>query len=196
MIRLEKLLTWSSSITYDDSHDINDYVMHTSFYSQIDDEHQQAVAYERMKWWIHSVMQGALLIHQDDPMLPAYLGTRQRVLALPDNPVDHLVIAMLFCKINAIMESRLIIDELKLSSSQGDEVWYRFSDQDDLVFAEGQGWWTHFGPVWHDRDTEPGGNNIVNLDRGLDWSDLGLGWAQSTHDSQVVYADFSKNAKK
>jgi hypothetical protein len=196
MIRLEKLLTWTSAITYDEGHAINEYIMQVGFYNTVDDDRQQAVAYERMKWWINSAMTDAVLISRDDPFLSAYQKTRQRVMVLPDDPVDHLVTVMLYFKLNAIMEGRLIIDELKLSSDQGDNVWYLYNEMSDPVGLDHKSWWLDPRPIWHDRETLQSEQNVFNLARESDWSDLGLGWGTDEQDSRVVYADFGKNAKK
>lgn len=196
MIRLEKLLTWTSAITYDEGHAINEYIMQVGFYNTVDDDRQQAVAYERMKWWINSAMTDAVLISRDDPFLSAYQKTRQRVMVLPDDPVDHLVTVMLYFKLNAIMEGRLIIDELKLSSDQGDNVWYLYNEMSDPVGLDHKSWWLDPRPIWHDRETLQSEQNVFNLSRESDWSDLGLGWSTDEQDSRVVYADFGKNAKK
>jgi hypothetical protein len=196
MIRLEKLLTWSSCITYDEGHVINEYIATICFHNEVEDESQQRIAYNRMKWWIYDVMQGCVLIHEEDPLLEEYRSTRQRVLALPNDPVDHLVAMMLYLKLNAIMEQKLIIDEIRLSSEQGDHVCYLHSNDVDEIVFDTQGWWIDSGPVWQNRSDLGRDDNVVALDRPTSWDDIGLAWDQPQHQSQVVYADFGKNAKK
>jgi hypothetical protein len=196
MIRLEKLLTWNSCITYDEGHVINEYVATIGFHNESENEQQQSLAYQRLKWWIYDVMQGALIINEEDPLLEMYRSTRQQVLAVPGDPVDHLVTMMLYLKLNAIMEGRLIIDEIKLSSEQGDHVCYLHSNEEDGIVFDTQGWWVDPRPIWQTRAANAILDNVVSLDRPCEWADLGLGWDQSQRQSQVVYADFGRNEKK
>jgi hypothetical protein len=66
----------------------------------------------------------------------------------------------------------------------------------DPVGLDHKSWWLDPRPIWHDRETLQSEQNVFNLARESDWSDLGLGWGTDEQDSRVVYADFGKNAKK
>lgn len=193
MIRLEKILTWCSAISYDESHVINEYIATLTLHNGTDDDNQQSVAYERMKWWMHHAMSDSILLDENDPLLSAYKSTRQRVLVLPSEPVDHLVAIMLYLKLNAIMEGRLIIDEIKLSSDQGDHMCYLYSEYSDGAVFDIKGWWNDPRPAWKHKDATQNDSNIVELNREFEWTDVGLGWDQDKgQDSNVVHADFGK----
>lgn len=196
MIRLEKLLTWTCCVSYDQGHVVNQYLLHLEFGNGTDDEQQQTTAYQRMKWWIHEVMQDSLLLNQQDELLPIYISTRQRVLAMPADPVDDVVALMLFYKLNAIVEQRLIIDRIKLSSDQGDNVWYVHGNDEPLVELEATSWWLDPSPAWVDKDCMKFSNQskVVELERRSSWEDLGLGWepSESKPQGDVIFTDFGK----
>lgn len=196
MIRLEKLMTWTCCVSYDQGHVVNQYLLQMEFSSGTDDEQQQTTAYQRIKWWIHDVMQNSLLLNQTDELLPVYANTRQRVLAMPADPVDDVVALMLFYKLNSIVEQRLVIDRIKLSSDQGDNVWYVHDNDEPPVEIEPNSWWLDSGPTWIDKDcmkfsTE---HKVVELERRSSWEDLGLGWEPQSDQPQgnVIFTEFGR----
>jgi hypothetical protein len=192
MIRLEKMLTWTSAICYESAHAINEYIVTLSLHEGTQDQIQQNVAYQRLKWWISEVMHGSVMINQNDNLTQAYQQTPQRVLALPSDPVDHAVAMMLYLKINAIMEGRLILDEIKLGSEQGDHMCYLHSNEIDGIYFEGGGWWDDPGPVWQYVQDQNHESNVVNLIKKSTWRDQGLGWESPTETDQVIVVDFAR----
>lgn len=197
MIRLQKSIAWRSAITYNGGHAINQYQATLDLLdSQTGQENevQQAVAYERLKWWIDNVLDHSVMISEHDDMVPAYLATRQRVLIMPEHPVDHLIAMVLYLKFNAIMEGRMVVDEIRLSSDWGDHMVYLHSNERDGSIADDRGWWVESGPQWHSlADPLPQGK-VVELSRKMGWEEIGLGWEQ--HDGQdtgtVIFPNFQR----
>ena len=194
MIRLEKVFSWYNCISYDEGHVINEYIMTLNMYEGVIDPDQQNTAYNRMKWWITNVLTNSIVLNESDPLLDTYRATRQRVLAVPSDPVDHLMTMLLYLKLNAIMQDRLIIDEIKLCSEQGDHMSYLHSSHIDQVLFDTQGWWTDSEPTWE--NITPTNDAVVALPNKIKWRDLDLGWEDDPVESSVVYVDFGKNANK
>jgi len=194
MIRLQKTVAWCSAITYDQGHVINQYHGTLKLHTGTEDQTQQTLAYERLKWWIQNVLDHSVLINHDDPMLQTYGQTRQRVLAMPDDPVDHLLCMVLYLKFNAIMEGRLTLAELELSSEQGDHMAYVHSNDHDGAIADDHGWWIDPAPVWYDDNHVPAQGKVVELNRKFSWEDLDLGWNQTATDqaATVLFPDFQR----
>lgn len=192
MTRLQKSLTWTCDLTYDEGHVVNEYLITLDLLAASTDEYEQSIAYQRLKWWISSVLQGSVFINQHDPLLSAYSATRQKVLVFPSDPVDHLVAMTLYLKFNAIMEERLIVTEIKLSSDHGDHMCYLYSNNKDGVINDNQGWWVDPSPSWHwEQDSQE--SNVVDLCQRFSWKELDLGWQQQTnHESKVIFKDFSQ----
>jgi hypothetical protein len=120
------------------------------------------------------------------------------VTTLPEEPVDQIVGMMLYYKLNAIMEGRMEIVQLDISSRLGDGVWY-MHDEDDLSgpFAH-EGWW-HQSGVQHDSlETADTMINVVKVAPNA-WIEYGLMWpeTETTQTNQtantVVFANFSKH---
>lgn len=189
--------TWSllANVVWEDRVLCNEYRIQIHWTSATDDNVQQNIAYDRIKYWLFDVMEHSLLIGKNDPHLSQYQATRQRVIELPEVPIDPMIAMMLFAKLSAITEERIDLTEVIVSSEQGGHVQYlQSADEDFMTFTE-PGWWQDSGPVWS--HAKPGrGNKIVNLSRMPEWAELGLSWdaTDPKPDGSVVFAEFKKNA--
>ena len=61
--------------------------------------------------------------------------TKQKIITLPNEPIDVIIAAVLYHKLNSITEGRLAIEKIKLCSNQGDNIYIHFDSQ----FAEDYG---------------------------------------------------------
>lgn len=192
-LRIAKSWEWHSGIVLDGCYTINDYQATVEMHTQDSNETAHLRALERQSWWIHDVMQDAVLIDYNDRLVPLYQQTGQRVITMPYPPFDHTLLVMLYCKLNAIMEQRLVVTQIHLSSKQGQGVVYSHQIDDDLYDFALDGWWCESHPIWANSITRTDQDAVIALERMPDWHDLGLGWDRDQKHSQVV--DFH-NGKK
>ena len=110
---------------------------------------------------------------------------------------------MLYCKLNAIMEDRMIITSLDISSTLGDSVWYSHDDEDNLgPFAHWpvaeEAWWYHPSVQHHTLETESVPANVVKVIPSA-WHEYGLMWPEERNEptgNTVIYPDFRKHEAK
>jgi hypothetical protein len=117
------------------------------------------------------------------------------ITTLPEEPVDQIIGIMLFQKLNAIMEGRMVIDSLDISSSMGDSVWYQHDAEDALGPFAQSGWWDDAGPVHSSLTVVGEDSNVVKLTDNR-WRDYQLDWPDtmaSESGNTVVFANFPKN---
>lgn len=152
------------------------------------------VAMERIKAFVMSELADVLFInsaHQSEAEMFDALGVN--VCTLPDEPHDQVVGMMLFCKLNAVTESQLIITQLDISSSLGDDVWYQHSMEDPLGYYGQPGW-------WHSRGCQKNNlcistdDNVVKVETSS-WQEYDLEWPDvpGAQPSTVVKPDFKKH---
>jgi hypothetical protein len=192
-LRIAKSWEWSSGIVLDGGYVINDYQATVEMQAPSDNEAEHLRALERQRWWIGDVMQDAVVMAYDDRLVNLYQQTGQRVIALPYPPFDHTLLVMLYCKLNAIMEQRLVISQIYLSSQQGQGVVYSHQAEDDLFDFVLDGWWCESHPVWANSSPRADQESVIALERMPDWHDLGLAWPNHPDSSEIV--DF-RNGKK
>ena len=201
-VRLKKTFEFSSGIVHDNVFSVNFYTANVVMVTTSLDATNQNIAYERMKYWINGVMEHAILIAHDDDMLDKWAATGQRILVLPEKPVDQIVGMMLFSKLDAITEDHLMITDVDISSTLGDDMWYEHNDNDDLGPFNESGWWNDTGPAWASKDRKKTfGNKIIKLNRNHDWKSLELDFEDvekdSTEETQpAVLMNFVRDDKK
>lgn len=156
------------------------------------------IAAERIKAFVSAELAHSIFLNQnrqDEAEMFAALGAN--VTTLPEDPVDQIIGIMLHCKLNAIMEGRMKITQLDISSELGDSVWYKHSEDDPLGPFAQDGWWFK-SSTKHDDFVDPDAQkNIVHVGRSS-WLDYDLNWSSDSESltKSVVYADFSKNENK
>lgn len=194
--RLRKSFGWYSGIVYQGRFMVNHFNVELDLLTVSESASEQNTAYERMKYFMQYVMDDSILIASDDELLDQYLATKARVIVLPDEPVDQIVGIMLYLKLNAIMENRMVVSRTETWSTQGDQTSYIHVSGENVGPNLGQdGWWVDSRPVCSIiRGREDG--KVVNLSRTAEWRDYGLGWDGETESvsNSVVFARFNKDA--
>lgn len=194
--RLSKTFGFYTGLVYEGRFMVNHHTVDLKLLTVSDSNDEQNTAYERMKYWVHHVLDDSILIGQEDPDLDKWLATNSRLLVLPDDPCDQIVGIMLYLKLNAIMENRMVVTDTEIWSNQGDQMSYLHTVGENIGPNLGQdGWWVDPRPVWSTVKAKDQGK-VINLDRATEWKDFNLGWQsqdESKKNDSVVFADFGKN---
>ena len=197
--RLEYQTKFSAGLVHNEEYHINHYDVTINIITNTVDTYEQNIAFDRIKYWLHDVVGNGVLIGHESSLLDAYGQTGQRVIALPDLPYDQIVELMLYTKISAIVEDRMIITDIKLSSSMGDNVCYLYSDDESIGPFENDGWWSLSTP--HYTSVSKNKKKVVSLTKVQSWDAVGLSWdADADADaevddklSSVVFVNFAQN---
>ena len=82
---------------------------------------------------LEQIFNHALFININSPLIQTLSKkTKQKIITLPNEPIDVIVAAMIYHKLNAVCEGRLNIEKVKLCSKQGENIHIHFDSQ----FAE------------------------------------------------------------
>lgn len=164
---------------------IASYSCNVTMLTATEDAVDHNVAYARIRYWIQGVMQDSVLISQNNERLAEWQSTGARCLIMPEDPVDQLVGIMLFSKLSAMAEDRLIIQEVALHSDLDDDVVYYHDIEDELGPFEDDDWWNNPGPGHESRTIRRrSSDKVIELGRTEEWKDMGLDWHND--DSQPV----------
>jgi hypothetical protein len=99
---------------------------------------------------------------------------------------------MLFCKLNAITEGQIVISQLDISSSLGDDVWYQQTTDDELGPFGQPGWWHSRGCQKHNLGAAVE-DNVVKV-AATGWHEYDLDWPEvGGQSSTVVKPNFRKH---
>jgi len=130
MTDLSYVSTWDTVIVLDDWLSPNKYECKIYFDIETDNSDHQNIAFERCKVMMESIFNQSLFIKMDNPLVNLLnKKTKQRIITLPNEPLDIIMAAITYYKLSAICEGRLIIREVKLKSTQGDNIWVHFNEE-------------------------------------------------------------------
>lgn len=171
------------------------YDFHVRWTVVSEDSTEVNVAYERMKTWLYDIMRNSILIGEDHPDLRLWQATGSRCLIFPEDPVDQLVGIMLFRKFQAVVQDRLEITGISVSSPLDDDVIYEHDADDDQGSLAKSGWWSDARPTWFlGRGPGRSRDKVISLRPIPEWKEYDLDWQSRDADSHVVIADFTPNA--
>jgi len=197
-VRLQYDLDFLAGVYYEDQLQMNQYTVSLNLLTKTKDSVSTNIAMERLKAFVHGALESTVFINQANTERAEFMQMiGVNVTTLPEEPVDQIVGMMLYYKLNAVMEDRMIVTGLDIASSLGDNVWYRHDEEDVSGPFATDGWW-YQASMQHEsveRDPEPG--NIVKV-MSTGWHELNLEWLENTtvaSDNTVVFANFPRNEK-
>jgi hypothetical protein len=131
----------------------------------------------------------------------AFAAAGINVTTLPEDPLDQVIGIMLYCKLNSVLEDRMIIDEIEICSELGENIAYLHNSQDAQGPFADTGWWHEPDAVHCDSTIVENEKTVALHHIGAGWRELGLNWDQSitisvNDDNKVVFADFAKDETK
>ncbi len=195
-VRLQYELEFMAGIYYENSLQMNHYSISLQLLTQTSNSMAINIAMERLKAFVYSELNSAVFFGPNDmEKADMFSIIGANVVTLPDEPVDQIIGIMLYCKLNAIMQDRMIITDLDIQSYLGDSVWYKH-DVDDTIgpFLE-EGWWHQPSCQHNSIETEPAENKVVKVS-STGWNEYGLDWPEESvpaAGNTVVFANFQKN---
>jgi hypothetical protein len=197
-IRLQYNLEFLAGVYYEDQLQVNQYSVSISLLTKTKDSVNTNIALERVKAFVHGALESTVFINQNNMARAEMMQLMGiNVTTLPEEPVDQIIGMMLYYKLNAIMEDRMVITGLDISSTLGDRVWYQHDEEDSAGPFVQDGWW-HQASMQHETvEREPMPDNIVKV-TSTGWYELDLEWPENTAPpaaNTVVFANFSKNDK-
>ena len=195
-VRLQYDVEFLAGIYYDDRLQLNKYDVSMSLLTKTKDAASTNIAMERLKAFVFDELSSTVFINQNNMERAEFLQmTGVNITTLPEEPVDQIVGMMLYYKLNAIMEDRMIITGLDISSALGDGVWYQHDEEDSAGPFAREGWW-HESSTQHETiEPQEVPNNVVKV-ISTGWHEMGLDWPENNSGAiraKVLYANFPKH---
>ena len=198
-VRLKYDMHFSAGIWYNDAVRMNNYSLRLWMTTNSENPVDQSIAFERIKYFIYTQIDSTIFInHQLENQCQQLVNAGLNITTMPGDPVDQLVGIMLYYKLNAIAEDRMIVVETELASTQGENMTYLHSDFETTSGFEHPDWWTS-SDLTHSDVVSQDSEKIVSMSQGSAWRDLEMSWADvSDSDATgniVVFADFKRTTE-
>ena len=194
-VRLQYDLEFLGGIYFEDQLQMNQYSVSLNLVTGTADPADTNTAMDRVKAFVFGELEHSVFMNgaqRERAELMHMMGIN--VTTLPEEPVDQIVGMMLYYKLNAIMEGRMVITNLDISSRLGDGVWYQHDEEDLSGPFVPDGWW-HKSSIQHEtieREEVPA-NVLKVISTG--WYEMDLEWPENiipSSDNTIVYANFPK----
>jgi predicted Fe-Mo cluster-binding NifX family protein len=197
-VRLEYDMTWSAAIWFEDRLQINDYTAELAIYTNTSDQEDHVTSLARLNHFVYHELTNTVFINQANQEQMQLLTTAGiNITPLPEEPIDQIIGIALYCKLNAILEQRMVVTDVTIQSSLGDNVRYLHSDQEGLGPCDEPGWWFESSPAHSNfKPTNSSKKQVVKLNRTPTWRDLDLDWSGTpapvtdSATNTVVFAKF------
>ncbi len=122
----------------------NEYKINISLTPYTADLKEQTQYFERLKNLFEQVFANTITTWRDEPIYPIIKeSSNNRFIELPKPPYDQIMAAVCFCKANSILESKMVINYIELSSWQGDGITYTVDkDSKELILLDRPDWFS------------------------------------------------------
>ena len=199
-IRLKYETSFLAAVHFNQQFLIGSYSVTLSMLTNTVDPYEQNIAFNRLRYMIEEVFYNTIFINQEDTkQCKLYINAGCKISNLPEDPLDQIIGIMLYSKLSAVMEDKMFITNLDLSSDLGDSVVYSHSiDEARGPFVQ-PGWWNDAAPTYCDKKfyAKRKEDRIVELKNNNSWHGLDLLFesdpASDSTESTVLYADFTKD---
>jgi len=197
-VRLKHDMHFTAGVYHDGNLTMNNYNLRLWMTTNSEDTIDQTVAFERIKYFIYSQIDNTIFINsdeQDQCVLFSMAGLD--ITTIPGDPADQLVGLMLYYKLNAIAEDRMIVVETELSSTYGGNMTYLHGEFENISGYEQPDWWTSPDLTHSDFVLPEDSEKVVSIPQSTSWRELELEWPNKTVESDttgniVVFADFKQ----
>ena len=148
----------------------NEYCVKISLSAHTADLSEQTRYFDRLKNLFERVFANTITTWRDEKLYAVLRSnSTNRFIELPRPPYDQIMAAVCFCKANSILDSKIVIDNIELSSWQGDGITYRVDkDSKELILLDRPDWFSEkfekFDPWWLRPDTA---TYDEELDKGI-----------------------------
>ena len=196
-VRLKYNLHFNAGVYYNSNTILNNYSLRLWMITNTELAEDQNTAFERMKYFVYNHVDNTIFVNgAEQEQCAKFLQAGLSITTMPGDPVDQLIGIMLYHKLNSVMDQRMTIVETELSSSQGQDMTYLHSEEENTLGVEAPTWWRN-ADLSHSDFVLPESRKVVSMQTTTAWRDLDLAWSDlppsTDHGNIVVFADFKPN---
>lgn len=168
-------LNWSATlqttVVVEDSILPNTYEIQFDLITNTEIPEEQFIYFNRLRWFVEAKLHLSTIINNASPLFHNLSAFDQTIMQVSDRPSELLIAAILSQKASAIMDGKLIVNEITLGSSLGEYIRYTITHEDIIDAAELFPWIKSGEKVWWRR----GDTSINDIDSTIiPWEELNL----------------------
>lgn len=157
----------------------NHYMLDIDMTTATADIIDQNIAFLRLRYMIEDVFEDIVFIEQNEhDAIDQLESVGLKLAILPIDPVDQIVGMMLQCKFEAVLEGKILIRSVKLSSVRGDDIVYESDHTEYNALAGQSGWWNMLDP--DDTTTIEDVAVSRQLNSRKRWREMSMEWSEES----------------
>jgi len=197
-VRLEYDMSWNSCIWFENTLQTNRYQIELMMTTNTSDQDDQITCMNRMNHFIYEELNNTVFINEKDTEQIQLLSAAGiKITTLPEAPIDQIIGWVVFLKLNAILEDRMVITDIKIQSDLGDNIKYMHTLGESLGPIGLTGWWADPSPVHSIIKSGASKKRVVKLNKGTSWKKLDMGWTGDNETlstaNTVLFAQFTSS---
>ncbi len=179
--RIERDIFFVAGVHFNDAYYINTYDFLLSMLVETDIPKEHTIAMDRLDFFIKTIVTNSVFINEEKHKeIEKYVEAGLNVITLPSEPFDQIVAMVILLKLNSIMENRIKITDLTVSSLLGEGIRYPIVSEtaENADIMLGDKWWYRSDIETTNQnvfkiDTD---NNVVKLFDDSVWAQHDLSW--------------------
>jgi hypothetical protein len=194
-VRIEYPAEFLAAVYWENKVIFNCYHVRCEMITDTKDHVEQNIALERLKFMIFNQFHNCVFVDaREKAAIKRLEAAGIKTVALPELPVDQIVGMMLYSKLDAVMEGRIAMIQLRVSSDLGENVIYSHNEQETIGPLNQKGWWNEADPACSDPRS---GGKVVSINERLTWQSVDLDWAVKEDNTEKnVITLFKKDDKE
>lgn len=183
-----------ASIFYNGEIRSNFYSVEIGMLTNCTDPREQNIAFDRIRYLFSDILDSAMIIQDTHTQeIANFARAGHRLVIVPELPIDQILGIVLYCKLNAICEEKLLITSVCISSRLGEGVTYAIDANDIGEKFDSDGWWNVGDCSTMPKNALLSKSKVVTITRNIPWSESGLDFDtedREQNNNTVVFGKF------
>jgi hypothetical protein len=199
--RIKKNFSFQSGVCFKDNFYLNMYTVLIYFDIETTSAMEQFVSMERIKHFFSQCLENSILVNENHTqVIEKYIEASLKVCTLPTDPFDQIVAIMLVKKLNSILEGRMIVTDISVTSFYSDDIHHLHSIEENFGPFNEAGWWNDSSPKYNNINSISSlkSKKLVKLvKQSTSWEELSLSYDlrdpfENPKNSEIVFVNFDK----
>lgn len=173
-IQIEKDFTFMTAIHFEKKYMVNLYELHAKMEVMTEDAREQNIAVERMNYFLSNHIEDIIFVQNTEKeAIQNYTNAGMKVCIIPEEPYDQIIGMLLINKCNAIMEGRIVVNEIVFGSKLSNLIKFNISGELAKLEYSEDNWYNKSSLSFTDKNKK---EKIVTLFDKNNWAQLELTW--------------------
>lgn len=192
--RIEKDFVFQAAVYFEKTFLLNIYDLKLSMLVETDSVREQNIAMERMHYILEECLENCVFLNETEKdKICDFQKTGIKVCTIPEEPYDQILSLIVLLKLNAVMEGKLYITDLVLSSKLSSGVRFNAVTEVAENLFSGNYWYNKNTTEINDLSVENKKQKIVKLFNDENWDSIGLVWKEKSKSSKKKVTEPNNN---